>query len=160
MDDNKNTGEDAMTAISRAALAALLAPAIAAAPALASALEITVQSRHPPLQFEGAAPGGAHPIGGPSKHFVDFANERLAPFDIRFTLHLSGAVNKADAADALPPAVDLKQWGALHKAVAAGALDAALGVPADSGLAFGEFYAGGMPFGLSADEFIAFLYEG
>lgn len=134
--------------------------AVAAGPTLASALEIPVQLRHPPLQFEGAAPGGAHPIGGPSKHFIDFANARLAPFDIRFEAHTSGKMNKADEADMLPPAVDIKEWGTLHKAVAAGALTAAVGVPADSKLAFGEYYSGGMPFGLTSDEFIAFLYQG
>ena len=138
----------------------LAGAALAAVPSAVSALDITVQSRHPPLQFEGAAAGGAHPIGGPGKHFVDVANRQLAPFGIHFEFHVSGGVHPADAADVSPPAVDLSEWGSLHNAVAAGAIDAALGIPADSGLGFGEFYAGGVPFGLRAEEFISFLYHG
>lgn len=133
---------------------------LAAVPSMVSALDITVQSRHPPLQFEGAAAGGAHPIGGPGKHFVDVANRKLAAAGIRFRFHVSGGVHPADADDVSPPEVELSEWGSLHNAVAAGAIDAALGIPADSGLGFGEFYAGGVPFGLRAEEFIAFLYHG
>lgn len=149
----------------RALPAALLAAALAVLP-VAGAAEtlISVQSRYPALQIPGALPGGAHPIGGVSKAFVDHANAALAPFGVRFEMHAPGTVGRWDE-DLLPALVERSDWdGSYHNAVAAGpeagGLVAALGIPANSGLAFGEFFSGGVPFNLGAAEFISFLYEG
>lgn len=146
-------------------MAGALAAAVIAGAASAEPTEIAVQSRYPALQFPDAAPGGAHPIGGPSKAFVDRANAMLAPFELSFAFHNSGRVNGFDADNGVQPRiVDRREWGSLHKAVAAGpeggGLTAAMGIPANSGLAFGEYYSGGVPFGLTADEFITFLLAG
>ena len=140
---------------------ALMAPA--AAPAQTET-ELSVQSRYPPLQFEGAAPGGAHPIGGPSKAFVDRAGAILEGTGLALTLHVSGEVSRFDAGTVEPPAVSRREWGTLHAAVAAGpeagGLAAALGIPANSGLAFGEMLSGGVPFGMTADELMGWVYAG
>lgn len=127
--------------------------------------EISIQSRYPPLQFTDASPGGAHPVGGPTKAFVDHANAILAPVGITFKMHTSGNVHPADAALGVePPLVSRSDFGTLHNAVmqgkANGGLDAAAGLPANSNLAFGEMMSGGAPFGLEVDELIAFIYAG
>ena len=126
--------------------------------------QINVQSRYHPLQFTDAAPGGAHPIGGPGHAFVLKANEVLEPFGISFVIHASGKVNAFDEGNVQPQLVDRRQPGGLYGAVAKGAsgggIDAALSIPADSGLAFGEMLSGGLPFGMAADEYASFLYYG
>ena len=131
----------------------------------ASAVEIEIQSRYPALQFTDASPGGAHPVGGPTKAFVDYANSILSPFDITFTMHVSGKVNPADAALGVEaPLVSRKEFGTLHNAVtkgrANGGLDAAAGLPANSNLSFGEMMSGGAPFGLEVEELMGFVYAG
>ena len=127
-------------------------------------LEIKVQSRYSPLQFTDAAPGGAHPIGGPSLAFVLKANKALAPLGIEFLFHNSGKVNAYDEANVLPELIDRKKFGNLYGAVAegeaGGGINAALSIPASSGLAFGEMLSGGLPFGMAPDEYASFLYYG
>lgn len=127
--------------------------------------EILIQSRYPPLQFTDASPGGAHPVGGPTKAFVDHANTILAPVGITFKMHVSGNVHPSDAALGVePPLVSRRDFGTLHNAVmqgkANGGLDAAAGLPANSNLTFGEMMSGGAPFGLEVDELLAFIYAG
>lgn len=135
-----------------------------AATATAAETKIHVQSRYAPLQFTDAAFGGAHPIGGPGNAFVLKANDVLAPFGITFVNHLSGKVNPADAINMQEQLIDRKAMGNLYHAVAAGesggGINAALAIPAESGLAFGEMLSGGVPFGMSADEYASFLYYG
>lgn len=143
--------------------AAILAMAAFAVPS-AFARDISIQSQYPPLQFTDSTPGGAHPIGGASKNFVDIANALPAPHDLKLKFHVSGKINKADEGTVEPPIVNPKDWGNLIKAVAAGpengGLVASTGIPADSDIAFGEFFSGGIPFALTADEWLGFLYGG
>ena len=127
--------------------------------------EISIQSQYPPLQFTDASPGGAHPVGGPTKAFVDHANTILSPVGITFKMHVTGKVHPMDAALGIePPLVSRKEFGTLHNAVmmgkANGGLDAAAGLPANSNLSFGEMMSGGSPFGLEVDELMAFMYAG
>ena len=130
----------------------------------ADSVDINVQSRYSPLQFTDAAPGGAHPIGGPAHAFVLKANKILGPMGINFIMHNSGSVNKFDEKNVLPELVDRKKFGNLYGAVAKGEADgginAALSIPAESGLAFGEMLSGGVPFGMAPDEYASFLYYG
>ena len=130
----------------------------------ADKVDINVQSRYSPLQFTDAAPGGAHPIGGPAHAFVLKANRILGPLGINFIMHNSGSVNKFDEMNVLPELVDRKEFGNLYGAVAKGEADgginAALSIPAESGLAFGEMLSGGVPFGMASDEYASFLYYG
>lgn len=139
--------------------------AVAGAAGIATAqTEIHVQSRYAPLQFTDAAEGGAHPIGGPGHAFVLKTNEVLAPFGINLVIHTSGKVNSFDEKNVLPQLIDRKAMGNLYGAVAAGSqgggIDAALAIPAESGLAFGEMLSGGVPFGMGPDEYASFLYYG
>ncbi|GAA0410700.1 hypothetical protein GCM10009133_19010 [Cocleimonas flava] len=145
----------------------LIATIIAFAPFkswAADVLEINVQSRYSPLQFIDSAFGGAHPIGGPGHAFVLKANDTLSPLGINFVMHNSGKVNKYDEKNILPKLVDRKKHGNLYKAVALGdkqgGINAALSIPAESGLAFGEMLSGGVPFGMSTDEYAAYIYYG
>lgn len=130
----------------------------------AQALEINVQSRYSPLQFTDAAPGGAHPIGGPAMAFVMHANKILEPQGITFKFHVSGKVNSFDKKNVHKPLVSRKKMGNLYKAVAKGeangGLNAALNIPGKSGLSFGVMMSGGAPFGLAPDELAAYLYHG
>lgn len=130
----------------------------------ADEVEIKVQSRYSPLQFTDAAPGGAHPIGGPGHAFILKANEILKPLGINFIMHNSGKVNKYDEKNVLPQIIDRKKFDNLYKAVAAGekngGVNATLSIPAESGLAFGEMLSGGLPFGMEPDEYASFLYYG
>lgn len=125
---------------------------------------IKVQSRYAPLQFVDAAPGGAHPIGGPGHAFALKANEILEPFGITFQVHASGNVNSFDEHNVLPQLIDRREMGNLFHAVAAGeeggGINGALTIPAESGLAFGEMLSGGLPFGMAADEYASFLFHG
>jgi hypothetical protein len=126
--------------------------------------DIPIQSRFPPLQFTDSTPGGAHPVGGGAMNFINEANKLLGGLDTKLVMHVSGGINAADKGDVLAPIVKRSDWGNLTKAVAAGSaeggLTAYMGLPTESGLAFSEFYAGGVPFGLTAPEFISFLYGG
>lgn len=126
--------------------------------------EIHVQSRYSPLQFTDAAPGGAHPIGGSGHAFVLYANEVLESLGIKFVIHNSGKVNAFDEHNVQPQLIDRKELGNLYKAVAVGeaggGINAALEIPAGSGLAFGEMLSGGVPFGMAADEYASFLLHG
>ncbi len=128
------------------------------------AAEIAIQTNQPVLQFRDAAPGGAHPLGGQVKAFVDHANAVLGPLGFSFTLHASGNINPADRATVKPALVAIKDFSAIHAAVArgaaAGGLNAAAGIPADSNMTFGELMSGGAPFGLEADELMSFVYAG
>lgn len=145
---------------------AALATALLSASITSNAIarDISIQSQYPPLQFTDTTPGGAHPIGGAAKNFVDRANILLAPHDLTLKFHVSGKINKFDEGSVLPPIVDLKAWPTLIDAVAAGpeggGLTAAMGIPADSNTGFGEFYSGGVPFALTAGEWLGFLYGG
>lgn len=126
--------------------------------------DISIQSRFPPLQFTDSTPGGAHPVGGAAMNFINEANVLLSGLDTNLVMHVSGGINAADEGDVQAPVVKRSDWGSLTKAVAAGpsegGLTAYMGLPTESGLAFAEFYAGGVPFGLTAPEFISFLYGG
>lgn len=76
--------------------------------------EISIQSRLPPLQFTDASPGGAHPVAGPTKAFVDHANTILAPVGISLIMHPSGNVHSSDAALGVePPLVSRRDFGTL-----------------------------------------------
>lgn len=128
------------------------------------AADISIQSRFPPLQFTDTTPGGAHPVGGGALNFVNEANKLLSGLDTTLVMHVSGGINAADEGDVQPPAVKRSDWGNLIKAVVAGpgeeGLTAYMGLSTESGLAFSEFYAGGVPFGLTAPEFISYMYGG
>ena len=134
------------------------------ATAAVSDTEIHVQSRYAPLQFTDSAFGGAHPIGGPGHAFVLKANEILAPFGITFTIHASGKVNSFDEKNVQSQLIDRKAMGNLYHAVAAGeaggGINAALAIPAETGLAFGEMLSGGLPFGMAPDEYTSYLFYG
>ena len=61
-----------------------------------SAEELSIQSRFPPLQFNGSTPGGAHPVGGAANNFVNIANELLSGIDTKLVLHVSGGIRDED----------------------------------------------------------------
>lgn len=128
----------------------------------ANATNIDVQSRFPPLLLNQAPPGGAHPVGGPAKAFVDLANETLS--GVRFNLHISGNISPFDRDAVEPRLVAIGDFGTLHNAVAVGeaggGIDAAIDIAINNGFPFGELFVAGLPFGMAPDEYAAYLYEG
>jgi len=110
---------------------------------------IRVRLAHDPLPSRDALTGGAHPVGGPSMIFVDLANDHSHLTGIEF------AVDQRFGADA--PA---SLHGAVALSSAKGGFDAGIGLAIANGHPFGELLVAGLPFGMSPDEFMAYLYEG
>ncbi len=136
-----------------------------ASAAAAEPREIHVQSNFPPLLFKETLPGGAHPIGGPAKHFVDLANQALEHLGVRLIFHVPGEIHPVDAGAVGPPITDLSSgFETIHAAVAAGGenggVDVGIGLGNQNGFPFGELYVAGLPFGMEPDEFAAYLYGG
>ena len=151
-----------MTRLVTTLLAAL---ALSTAPAAAAPREIHLQSNFPPLSFEGAPPGGAHPIGGLGYRFVEIANQALAHLDLRLVFHVPGQVHPKDAGAVEPPIVKLSErFRTIYAAVAAGeaggGADIGIGIGNQNGFPFGELYVAGLPFGMEAEEFAGYLYGG
>lgn len=122
---------------------------------------MAVQSRFPPLFLADAPKGGAHPIGGPAFRFHQIANDALAPTGLQLTFHTSGEVTTFDEGRVDGPVVSLDgSFETLHHAVAAGAVDASIGLANMNGQPFGELLVAALPFGLEPDEFIGWLYRG
>ncbi|MFO7855604.1 MAG: hypothetical protein R6V44_10365 [Paracoccaceae bacterium] len=133
----------------------LVAPAAEDAPRT-----LTLQARFAPLFLADAPPGGAHPIGGPTTRFVETANAALEPHGLRFSHHVSGEVPPSDEGRVQPPAAELgDEHPTLHAAVAAGAVDAGVGLANMSGEPFGALLTAARPFGMAPDAFAAWLYD-
>ena len=149
-----------------AALAALAAAlTLWTGPAAAEPREIPLQSAFPPLFFRDAPPGGAHPIGGLGYRFVEIANQGLEHLDLSLTFHVPKAVHPADEGKVAAPLLDLAAgFKTIHAAAAAGraagGIDIGIGLGNQNGLDFGELYVAGLPFGMEAEEFAAYLYGG
>ena len=140
--------------------AAALGLGLAAPAAEQTPRTLTLQARFAPLFLADAPPGGAHPIGGPTTLFVETANAALAPHGLRLAHHVSGEVPASDEGRVRPAAAALGgEHPTLHAAVAAGAVDAGVGLANMSGEPFGALLTAGRPFGMAPDAFAAWLYD-
>lgn len=126
--------------------------------------EWQLQTHFPPLLIPDAPLEGAHPLGGPTLRFVTTANQLLANFDHRLQYRVSGSVPETDQGRVTGPIADMSQFETVYAAVAtgqeAGGLDIGVGIANQNGLSFGELYVAALPFGLEADEYGAYLYDG
>jgi len=148
-------------AIALAGLCAAAAPASAGGETSTERRALVVQSRFPPLFIADAPPEGAHPIGGPAFRFVEIANAALEGSGLTLALHTSEPVPAFDEGRIAPPVVELGgSYPTLHAAVAAGAVEAGIGLANMNGHPFGELLVAGLPFGLAPDEFLGWLYGG
>lgn len=127
--------------------------------------EIHLQMNFPPLLLTDAPEGGAHPLGGLALNFVRKANTTLEHVGTEIIYHVSGEVPASDVGMVEGPIVDLVDRGwtiydAVAAAAAADGIDMGIGISNQNGLSFGELHVAGLPFGLEADEFAAYLYGG
>ena len=154
-----------MIKLNRLACAMFMAAISLMAAKVVSAADIALQTNFPPLFTADAPRGGAHPLGGPTNYFITTANAGLAPFDRQIIYHVSGKVPPTDKGRVRGPVVALKaKFETIYAAVAAGmahgGLDMGVGISNQNGLSFGELHVAALPFGLEADEFASYLYEG
>lgn len=137
---------------------------LASQPALAAGDPIDLVTNFPPLLIRDAPTEGAHPLGGPAMRFVRLANEGLAETGHTIVYNMTGAVPDSDAAFVRTFPGDLSGFATVYDAVAAGSedggADVGIGISNQNGLSFGELHVAALPFGLEADEFAAYLYDG
>lgn len=126
--------------------------------------EFALQAGFPPLLIPDAPAEGAHPLGGPTMRFVETANAALEPLGHRLVYHVSGAVPASDADRVSGQVADVERFETIYAAVAAGqtagGLDLGVGISNQNGLSFGELHVAALPFGMEADEFAAYLFDG
>ncbi|MEM9010601.1 MAG: hypothetical protein AAGE18_05190 [Pseudomonadota bacterium] len=146
----------------RSACVLALGAGLLGAPAFAE--DIAMQTNFPPMQVVDAPRSGAHPLGGLAMLFIEQVNRGLAPHDKRLTYHVSGEVPESDRDAVAGPVADMDAFATTYAAVAAGraggGVDLGIGIANQNGLELGELYVAALPFGLEADEFAAYLYDG
>jgi len=97
--------------------------------------------------------------------FVSTANRLLSGQNLSMQFHVSGEIHPADEGTVSPPVVAPGgKFKTLYEATAAGSsgggLDAAISIAINNGHPFGELLVAGLPFGMTPDEFLAYLYAG
>ncbi len=126
--------------------------------------DILLHTNFPPLLLAGGPPEGAHPLGGPALRFVRLANGGLAASGRQIRYHVMGSVPATDTGTVHPSALQGGDFATVYDAVAAGrsggGTDMAIGISNQNGLSFGELHVAALPFGMEADEFAAYLYDG